>query len=129
MKRSRARFTIASLLALLLLCAVVFAVVAARPSRTIRVTAHSNGSFTFESQSCSADELKTLVSDAISRRRRWLLDPRALIEVEPEVSFASVPKLMHAVASAGCEEVQLGLPPELSRKLSIPGRTSERWQD
>lgn len=129
MKRSSARFTIVSLLAFVALCAVFFAVAAARPSRTIRMTAHANGSFTFETQPCSVVDLEPLISDAVSMRRRWFLEPRTLIQVESEVEFARVPEVMHVVASAGCEEIQLALPPELSSKLSMPRRTSDPWQD
>lgn len=129
MNRFRARFTILTLLVFVVFCATIFAIVAARPSRTIKVTVHSNGSFTCEAGTYPADELKPMISDAISTRKRWFVEPRAQIQVEPGVDFAKVPKIMHAVASAGCEDVQLGLPSELSSKLSMPGLTSKPWQD
>lgn len=109
------------------LSAVAFAAIVARPSETIRITAHENGNFTVESQTCSSRELKAAVSDAIVLRKRWFVNARTQIDFEPGVGFPTAPQVMSLVASAGCKDVQIGLPPELSGKLSHPELTSEPW--
>ena len=127
MKRSRLKFSILAVMGLIVVAAIVFAVIAARPSSTIRITVHEDGEFTCESRTCTSDELKAAVSDAIARRKRWFITPRTQINFEPNVNFTKVPFVMSLVASAGCKNVQVGLPPELSSKLSTPGRSSEPW--
>tara|TARA_R110002073_G_scaffold88981_1_gene210882 strand:+ start:882 stop:1226 length:345 start_codon:yes stop_codon:yes gene_type:complete len=109
------------------LATIIFAVIAARPSTTIRITAHENGSFTCETRTYRARELKAAVSDAVARRKRWFMTPKTQINFEAGVKFTQVPQVMSLVASAGCKDVQVGLPPELSSKLSRPGLTSEPW--
>ncbi|MCO8123280.1 hypothetical protein NHH03_16140 [Stieleria sp. TO1_6] len=127
MKRRRLKVSILTVLALVALSAIVFATLAARPSETIRIMAHGNGDFTFESQTYSSSELKDAISDAIELRKRWFVNSRTQINFEPGVEFATVPQVMSLVASAGCEDVQVGLPPEMSGRLSHPELTSEPW--
>lgn len=112
-------------MALFVFVAIIFATIAAWPSSTISITAHANGDFTCESRAYTKQELKAAVLDAVAHRKRWFISPTAQINFEPGVEFAKVPQVLNVLASAGCEKVQLGLPPELASKMSKPGLLSE----
>ena len=116
-----------AMMVLISIFAIVFALMVARPSPTIKITAHSNGNFTCESHSFTEGNLRTALVDAVAWRKRWFVTPRAQIVVDPELEFATVQQVLSIVVAAGCEEVQFGLPQELSQKLSKPELTSEPW--
>ena len=49
-------------MALIVVAAIIFATIAARPSSTIRITAHENGDFTIESRTYTKNKLQAAVS-------------------------------------------------------------------
>ncbi len=125
MSKNGPRYSIRFVLLVITAAAVVLAIWAARPPSMISVTMNSDGTIDCESIACNATEFEQQIKQEVSRRRRWLVTPYARVHVDPGVEFARVPKVLQLLASSGCEEVNLGLPPELSSKLSHPELTSK----
>ena len=112
---------------MVLLCALAFAFFHYRPSTTIRILAHANGDFTCEGVRFPGEEFPSTIEGEVSYRKRWFRNPRVQVTFETGCKIEQVPKTLAAIARSGVEEVQTGLPPELSEQLSHPELVSDPW--
>jgi biopolymer transport protein ExbD len=102
-----ARYRLRSLLMLITVVAIVLGFVRLRPSSTVNVELHANGSASIAGKKVDLPAMQQCLEAELATRRRWLIEGSVVVQADRDASFKALSGVLESARRAGAPKLAI----------------------